>query len=127
MAMSKHTPTPWKVVTEHHFANGYFYTSIQPVEVADGALEHLRMANGEHHVCRMSHTALHRKFDLHRADAEFIVKAANAYGDLLAALRGFVDGFDPDKDYDATDIAYVRFAEKATVALAAIAKAEGRP
>lgn len=86
--MSKHTPTPWKVVVEHSFANGYYYTSIQPVDVDLDTMEHLRMANGEHHVCRMTHTTLSRKFDLFREDAEFIVTAVNAHEELLAALKG---------------------------------------
>lgn len=45
--------------------------------------------------------------------------------ELLEALEAFVDGFDPDKEYDATDTAYVVFGEKAKLALAAIAKARG--
>ena len=44
--------------------------------------------------------------------------------ELLAALEAFVDGFDPDKEYDATDTAYVVFGEKAKLARAAIAKAK---
>lgn len=46
--------------------------------------------------------------------------------DLLAALKSFVDGVDPDKLNTSTDPAYVLFAHKAKQALAAIAKAEGK-
>lgn len=59
-------------------------------------------------------------------DAEFIARAANCHHEMLAALEAFVDGFDPDKEYDATDTAYVVFGEKAKLARAAIAKALGR-
>ncbi len=57
----------------------------------------------------------------HEANARLIAAAP----DMLEALEAFVDGFDPDKEYDATDTAYVVFGEKAKIARSAIAKARG--
>ncbi|NOV17849.1 hypothetical protein E5S70_17500 [Ensifer adhaerens] len=87
MAEMKHTPLPWKVVSQPNFDNGNVYTSIQPVNVDEEAMKPLAMMNGEFHVCRMSHTAASWRFDYHRANAAFIVKAVNAHDALLEACR----------------------------------------
>ena len=79
MSETKHTPTPWKVVSAPNFDNGMVYTSIQPVNVDEDAMKPLAMMNGEYHVCRMSHTAAEWRFNYHRANAAFIVTAVNAY------------------------------------------------
>lgn len=84
-----HTPTPWKVVSKPHFGSGLVYTSIQPVTVDEEAMKPLAMMNGEYHVCRMSHTAAEWRFNYHRANAAFIVKAVNAY-DLLTAQNAWL-------------------------------------
>lgn len=73
------TPTPWKVVSVPHFDSGLVYTSIQPVNVDEEAMKPLAMANGEYHVCRMSHTAAPWRYDYHRANAAFIVEAVNSF------------------------------------------------
>jgi hypothetical protein len=78
-----HTPTPWKVVSAPNFDNGLVYTSIQPVNVDEEAMKQLAMANGEYHVCRMSHTAAGWRFNYHRANAAFIVEAVNNHQRLV--------------------------------------------
>ena len=86
MGEIKHTPLPWKVVSVPHFDSGLVYTSVQPVNVDEEAMKPLAMANGEYHVCRMSHTAAEWRFAYHRANASFIVEACNAYYENQAAL-----------------------------------------
>lgn len=117
---AKHTPGPWKAVIAPNFGNGYIYTSIQPTTVDPDNMAHLAMANGEYHVCRMTHTAALHKAELHRANAEFIVRACNAHDEMLAALKAANDklrsvlfGGDDHPLVAASD--------------AAIAKAEGQP
>ncbi len=87
-----HTPTPWKVVSEPNYDNGLVYTSIQPVNVDEDAMKPLAMVSGEYHICRMSHTAASWRFHYHRANATFIVKAVNAYDELVEALKAIADG-----------------------------------
>jgi len=98
--MAEHTPTPWKVVSVPHFDSGLVYTSIQPVNVDEEAMKPLAMANGEYHICRMSHTAAEWRFNLHRANAAFLVEAVNSYASLKAeneryraALEFYRDGW----------------------------------
>lgn len=86
MSEFKHTPLPWKVVSDPHFDSGLVYTSVQPVEVVEDAMKPLAMANGEYHVCRMSHTAASWRFNYHRANAAFIVLACNSYYETQASL-----------------------------------------
>ncbi len=86
-----HTPLPWKAVSTPHFDSGLVYTSIQPVNVDEEAMKPLAMMNGEYHVCRMSHTAAEWRFNYHRANAAFIVKAVNAYDTMINALRRIAD------------------------------------
>lgn len=86
MSDIKHTPLPWKAVSEPNFSNGMVYTSIQPVEPDEEALKQLGMMNGEYHVCRMSHTAAPWRFEYHRANAAFIVDACNTYYEMRTAL-----------------------------------------
>lgn len=66
------TPGPWKAVSEPNYENGYVYTSVQPERPDPEALRHLLMASGEHHVCRMTHTPMERKFRHYRVDAAHI-------------------------------------------------------
>lgn len=87
MSETKHTPTPWKVVSDPHFDSGLVYTSIQPVNVDEDAMKPLAMANGEYHVCRMSHTAAPWRFNYHRANAVFIVEAVNSHASLVEENR----------------------------------------
>lgn len=87
MSDIKHTALPWKMVSAPNFDNGLVYTSIQPVTVDEEAMKPLAMANGEHHVCRMSHTAAEWRFSYHRANADYIVRACNNHYQLLEALR----------------------------------------
>jgi hypothetical protein len=54
------------------------------VTVDEEAMKPLAMANGEYHVCRMSHTAAEWRFNYHRANAAFIVEAVNSYAHLQA-------------------------------------------
>lgn len=105
--MSEHTPLPWKAVSETNFGNGLVYTSIQPVNVDAEAMKPLAMANGEHHVCRMSHTAASWKFNQHRADAAFIVLAVNSRADLIEALQECEDYFDQRSDADCDQDGYI--------------------
>lgn len=86
-----HSPTPWKVVSKPHFDNGYVYTSVQPINIDEDAMKPLLMANGEYHICRMSHTAAEWRFNYHRANAEFIVTAVNAYEANQALIRQLVE------------------------------------
>lgn len=83
-----HTPTPWKAHVDRRWINGscLIYTAIVPTGDTEG-LRHLKMADGNHHVCRMSHTYKPEVALMHWADAEFIVKAVNAHDDLVAALK----------------------------------------
>lgn len=105
--MSKHTALPWKVVSEPHFDNGNVYTSIQPVNVDEEAMKPLAMANGEFHICRMSHTAAPWRFNYHRANADFIVKAVNSHFDLIEALDACEDYFDNRADADCDQDGYI--------------------
>lgn len=105
--MSKHTPVPWKVVSDAHFDNGLIYTSIQPVNVDEESMKPLEMANGEFHVCRMSHTAAPWRFNYHRANAAFIVKAVNSHADLIAALQECEEYFDQRADADCDQDGYI--------------------
>lgn len=84
--MANHTNLPWKVVSYPHFDNGNIYTSIQPVNVDEEDMKPLAMANGEFHVCRMSHTAAPWRFEYHRANAAFIVEACNSFYDSQEAI-----------------------------------------
>ncbi|MDI6838064.1 MAG: hypothetical protein QMD99_20435 [Rhizobiaceae bacterium] len=118
MSERKHTALPWKMVSEPHFDNGLVYTSIQPVNVDEEAMKPLAMMNGEYHVCRMSHTAAEWRFNYHRANAAFIVRACNSHYDLLEALRQMVANSESDKKE------YRDCHKKAVIA---IARAEGRP
>jgi hypothetical protein len=97
---TKHTPTPWKVVSQPNFNNGLVYTSIQPVSVDEEAMKPLAMMNGEFHICRMSHTAAPWRFNYHRANASFIVKAVNSHAALIEALDACEDYFDNRADAD---------------------------
>lgn len=120
-----HTQLPWKVVSDPHFDSGLVYTSIQPVDVDEEAMKPLAMANGEHHVCRMSHTAAPWRFSYHRANAEFIVRACNAHYELLAGIKRLSDVYDGiwAKMSDG-EMEIVREAWAAVEA--SVAKAEGR-
>lgn len=86
MGEVKHTALPWKVVSAPHFDSGLVYTSVQPVNVDEEGMKPLAMANGEFHVCRMSHTAAPWRFNYHRVNAAFIVEACNSYYETKAAL-----------------------------------------
>lgn len=66
------TPGPWKAVSDPHFDSGLVYTSVQPINIDEAAMKPLAMANGEYHVCRMSHTAAPWRFNYHRANATYI-------------------------------------------------------
>lgn len=81
-----HTPTPWKVVSAPHFDSGLTYTSVQPVTPNPETMRPLRMASGEYHVCRMTHTAARHAIDMHQANADLIVKAVNSHDALVEAL-----------------------------------------
>ncbi len=82
------TPGPWKAVSEPHFDSGLVYTSVQPVNVDEEAMKPLAMANGEYHVCRMSHSAAPWRFNYHRKNAHYIA-AVNpaAITELLSTLE----------------------------------------
>lgn len=84
----KHTPLPWKAVSELRAFNGSLmkYTSIQPAHENYEGLEHLRMADGKYHVCRFSHHHDAERVAKHMADAAFIVRAVNAHADLIETL-----------------------------------------
>lgn len=97
---AKHTSLPWKVVSAPHFDNGNVYTSVQPVNVDEEAMRPLAMASGEFHVCRMSHTAAPWRFNYHRANAEFIVKACNAYYENQAEIARLRDALSRILGYD---------------------------
>lgn len=86
MSEIKHTPLPWKMVSAPNFDNGNVYTSVQPVNVDEETMKPMAMMNGEHHVCRMSHTAAPWRFEYHRANAAFIVEACNSYYENCADL-----------------------------------------
>jgi hypothetical protein len=94
MSEIKHTPTPWKVVSDPHFDSGLVYTSIQPVTVDEVAMKPLAMMNGEFHICRMSHTAAEWRFNYHRANADFIVEAVNSHEGLTAERDRLREAFD---------------------------------
>lgn len=82
------TPGPWKAVSEPHFDSGLVYTSVQPVNIDEETMKPLAMANGEYHVCRMSHSAAPWRFNYHRANARYIA-AVNpvAISELLSTLE----------------------------------------
>lgn len=71
----KHTPGPWKAVRDHNWDNGFTYVSVQPVTADPDTMRPLLMANGEYHVCRMSHTAAMHRVNLHYANARLIAAA----------------------------------------------------
>jgi hypothetical protein len=87
-AMEGVTPGPWKAVSDPHFDSGLVYTSVQPINIDEEAMKPLAMANGEYHVCRMSHTAAPWRFNYHRANARYIA-ACNpvAMREVLAIAR----------------------------------------
>ncbi len=87
-ALDGATPGPWKCVSEPNFDSGLVYTSVQPVNVDDEAMKPLAMANGEYHVCRMSHSAAPWRFNYHRKNAQYIA-AVNpvAIAELLSTLE----------------------------------------
>lgn len=85
------TPGKWKYVSDPHFDSGLVYTSVQPVVVDEEAMKPLAMANGEYHVCRMSHTAAQWRFSYHRKNAAHIARCnpsnIAALLDTLTALK----------------------------------------
>jgi hypothetical protein len=87
-AMEGVTPGPWKAVSDANFDSGLVYTSVQPINIDEEAMKPLAMANGEYHVCRMSHTAAPWRFNYHRANARYIA-ACNpvAMREVLALAR----------------------------------------
>lgn len=87
-ALDGATPGPWKCVSEANFDSGLVYTSVQPVNGDDEAMKPLAMANGEYHVCRMSHSAAPWRFNYHRKNAQYIA-AVNpvAIAELLSTLE----------------------------------------
>lgn len=106
MSQLEHTPTPWKVVSVPNFSNGLVYTSIQPVDADEEAKKQLAMMNGEFHVCRMNHTAAEWRFNYHRANAAFIVKAVNAYESnqaLIAKLQEALERLVTEAKLDGMD------------------------
>ncbi len=86
MSDIKHTPLPWRAVSEPHFDSGLVYTSIQPVKVDAETMKPMAMMNGEYHICRMSHTAAEWRFNYHRANAAFIERACNSYYETRADI-----------------------------------------
>lgn len=74
--MSKHTPTPWKVVT-----GLYGTTSIW----ADGE---------EMAICPINYDGARRPPEESTANAEFIVRAVNCHDELLAALEDILASYD---------------------------------
>lgn len=66
------TPGPWKAVCQPNFSNGYTYTSVQPAEPDPATMQHLAMAGGEYHICRMTHTPMERKYRRYEHDARHI-------------------------------------------------------
>lgn len=89
MSETKHTPGPWKAVARTNFDSGLTYVSVQPETSDFATMRPLLMANGEHHICRMSHTAARHAIDMHQANAAFIVRAVNCHDDMLSALKDF--------------------------------------
>lgn len=81
------TPGEWKAVSDPHFDSGLVYTSVQPVVVDEDAMKPLAMANGEYHVCLMSHTAAAWRFGLHRINANHIALCNPANITALLAER----------------------------------------
>lgn len=121
MTEVKHTPLPWKMVSAPNFDNGNVYTSIQPVKVHEETMKPLAMANVEHHVCRMSHTAAEWRFSYHRENAAFIVRACNSHYELLDALKALSSAVFIPNDERSPDLVTA-----IELTVAAIDKAEGR-
>ncbi len=84
--MIKHTPGPWKAVSSVNFESGLTYVSVQPEHSDAERDKPLAMANGEFHVCRMSHTAAWHRIALHEANAGLIA----ASPELLEVVKAFI-------------------------------------
>jgi hypothetical protein len=99
-AIAAHTPGPWEA---------------EPVEL--GTSERPWVGRLAEH----QYSALACGND--QAEAIANARLIAAAPELLAALQLFVEGYDPDKEYTDSDLAYIIFGDKARIALAAIAKA----
>ncbi|NHT75898.1 hypothetical protein G8E10_09420 [Rhizobiaceae bacterium CRRU44] len=104
MADVKHTPGPWKVVSSVSFESGLTYVSVQPEHSDAERDKPLAMANGEFHVCRMSHTAARHRITLYEANARLIAAAPELLtelevreGDLVMLRRAIAEG-DPKEE-----------------------------
>ncbi len=109
---------------------GLLYTSVDPINVGDYCAP-LKMADGSFNVCRFSHTGDERKAALHRANAEFIVRACNAHYELIEAMRPFVTDWADKNGWTDTACRNDRVVDwfgpsDFRRVTAAIAKAEGR-
>jgi hypothetical protein len=104
----KHTPGPWAIGRS---ADNTPLVMV-PVHESEGS------GFGVAHINRIP------RMSSVRGDMDANARLIAAAPDMLAALKLFVEGFDPNNNSD--DPAYVLFGDKGKVALAAIAKAEGR-
>lgn len=111
---ARYTPGPWSVPSEEQARKA---VSVSGVPI----LAYNRSYDDNLAIFTVPANALFGGREEALANARLIAAAP----DMLEALEAFVDGFDPDKEYDATDTAYVVFGEKAKLARSAIAKARG--
>jgi hypothetical protein len=119
----KHTPGPWKMVSDTRFDSGLTYVSVQPVTPDAQTMRPLLMASGEHHICRMTHTAARHAIAMHEGNARLIAAAPEMYRELRGARCPRPCNHRPD-DFEVGQC--VDAAECGCSLGAAIAKAEGR-
>jgi hypothetical protein len=120
MTQSKHTPGPWKMVSDTRFDSGLTYVSVQPVTPDAQTMRPLLMASGEHHICRMTHTAARHAIAMHEGNARLIAAAP----DLLEAAKLVLAGL--EARIDAASASAVPVFDGIANLHDAIAKAEGR-